>query len=469
MRSHRRFLSTLDAAVDRAGVRDAAAVPVKGFPWLRGNRFLAAMKARLDSPEARSFWLRRLQALDLAARRKEVANLPDHAIRALSERNDPDRQALFNRVWEASEALMTGEITPPGYFDAVRAALEIPDEYETVMRAVGLYPVASVPVALLTHRVRRKFLRWHESPPESLPVSGELRYYLPAPSADASPASPGGPFAGTERDPLGLPRLPQAEKARLAARFAPALVQDTAAPYDRWGEIVWDGDTLKIDGKLPTVYYYFSHAFFRGNPVLQISYVIWYPERNGPEAPWIERGTPDGLTIRVSLDTAGVPFMADVMNTCGCYHFFMPRKEEVERIVSPHGGLPPFVPRWLPEDIPGSRLCLRVSSGWHQVMRVSTAKASDPVARSYHLVPYGVLEALPRNTGGTASMFDDRGIAKGSDRIEPLIFFPMGIPNVGSMRQRGHHAIKLVGRAHFDDPALFDSNFVFKTPPSDNP
>ena len=27
------------------------------------------------------------------------------------------------------------------------------------------------------------------------------------------------------------------------------------------------------------------------------------------------------------------------------------------------------------------------------------------------------------------------------------------------MRQRGHHPIERVGRAHFDDPDLFDRNF----------
>jgi hypothetical protein len=38
----------------------------------------------------------------------------------------------------------------------------------------------------------------------------------------------------------------------------------------------------------------------------------------------------------------------------------------------------------------------------------------------------------------------------------------MGIPDVGSMRQRGHHAVKLVGRSDFEDPDLFDDNFEFK-------
>jgi hypothetical protein len=38
----------------------------------------------------------------------------------------------------------------------------------------------------------------------------------------------------------------------------------------------------------------------------------------------------------------------------------------------------------------------------------------------------------------------------------------MGIPSIGSMRQRGHHAILLSGRAHFDDPDLFNVNFIFR-------
>jgi hypothetical protein len=30
------------------------------------------------------------------------------------------------------------------------------------------------------------------------------------------------------------------------------------------------------------------------------------------------------------------------------------------------------------------------------------------------------------------------------------------------MRQRGHHAIELIGRGHFDDPDLFNQSFLFK-------
>lgn len=81
--------------------------------------------------------------------------------------------------------------------------------------------------------------------------------------------------------------------------------------------------------------------------------------------------------------------------------------------------------------------------------------------RPYRLEPYEQLEMLPRSENTYESMFNSRGIAKDSERIEFLIFFPMGIPDVGSMRQRGHHAIKMVGRSYFEDPDLFDNNFEF--------
>jgi hypothetical protein len=95
------------------------------------------------------------------------------------------------------------------------------------------------------------------------------------------------------------------------------------------------------------------------------------------------------------------------------------------------------------------------------VQRLNSVKeAPDPVP--YELVPYEVLETLPHEDGRTESIFDEHGIARGSERVERFILFSMGIPSVGSMRQRGHHAIELIGRAHFDDPYLFDQNFVFK-------
>ncbi len=80
----------------------------------------------------------------------------------------------------------------------------------------------------------------------------------------------------------------------------------------------------------------------------------------------------------------------------------------------------------------------------------------------YRLVPYDILETLPRAEQKNESIFNAKGILKGSDRIEPLLLFSTGIRDVGAMSQRGHHPIKLVGKAHFDDPYLFDKSFIFK-------
>jgi hypothetical protein len=194
--------------------------------------------------------------------------------------------------------------------------------------------------------------------------------------------------------------------------------------------------------------------------VLQLNYIIWFAARNGLNSPRIERGNLDGLTVRISLDTGGLPFMVDIMNNCGCYHFFLPRKERVAHIIPSTFAIDAFVPRWLPDGFPKVRLSLRINSGWHQVDHIATAQLS-PEFISYQLVPYERLEMLPHSAYSHESIFNSRGIVKGTERIEPAIFFPMGIPDVGSMRQRGRHAIKMVGRAHFDDPYLFDRHFAF--------
>lgn len=102
-----------------------------------------------------------------------------------------------------------------------------------------------------------------------------------------------------------------------------------------------------------------------------------------------------------------------------------------------------------------------MSSGWHQVQRL-IAVEGEKTSIHYELVPYDLLESLPNEEGGTKSIFDAKGIGKGSERVERFILFSMGIPSIGSMRQRGHHAIELIGRVHFDDPHLFDQSFIFK-------
>ena len=149
------------------------------------------------------------------------------------------------------------------------------------------------------------------------------------------------------------------------------------------------------------------------------------------------------------------------MNNCGCYHFFLPAEGLVSAVREDPRGIEPLVAGTLPAGYPKLPLHLRIKAGWHQVDGIWAAPVSGDTL-GYGLVPYARLEALPSADGRVESLFTKEGIAKGTARIEPLLLFSMGIPDVGSMRQRGHHAIKLIGRAHFDDPYLLDQTFDWK-------
>ncbi len=457
------FLSVLDDRVDRSGVRDAATYPVPGFPYLRANRFLSSMKGKIDIQGGREQWTLWMRKLDLEAREKEIGNLPEDIVSSFSSRpgTGPTRAELYDRVKSCSDRLFEHDKVRPDFYETLIPLADVPDEYSFTMRAIGLYPLVAVPVAILTDRSRKKIRSWYEASLEDLPAEGRLSSFTPAKTLPLSREEVRSSLDTSKKNPLGVPIPDESDGKKIVEHFAPVFVQDVAAPYDRIGRMMWNRDCPDVDQEKPTVYYYFSHAFLKGSPVLQINYVIWFSERAGERAPGIEHGHLDGLTLRVSLDEQGRPFMVDVVNDCGCYHFFAPAKERVDRIVSRPLMFDPFVPQWLPDLSPGQHFGVRLNSGWHQVQRLMAGE-SFPESIPYELVPYDGLEALPREDGRAESIFSSKGIAKCSERIERFILFSMGIPKIGSMRQRGHHAIELIGRTQFDDPTLFDESFVFK-------
>ena len=457
------FLSALDERVDRSGVRDASSYPIPGFPYLRTNRFLSFLKNNIHGEAEREQWSLWMQKLDLEAREKEISNLPDEVVSTFpfQKGTEPTRSELYERAKSCSDRLLQHDKARPDFYATLKPLVHVPDEYSFSMRAIGLYPLAALPVAVLTDRSRKKIRSWYETNLKNLPVDGRLKSFTPAETSSLSEEEIQAILDSAKKNPWGVPFPDENLGKKIVQHFAPVFIQDDAAPFDRLGRLVWKGDCPDVDQSKPTVYYYFSNAFLKGQPILQINYVIWYSERAGQRAPGIERGHLDGLTLRVSLDDQGRAFMVDIVNDCGCYHFFAPEKERVFRIISRALRFDPFVPEWLPDILPGQRLGARLNSGWHQVQRLIAAK-DFPESIRYELVPYHVLEALPREGGRPESIFNSRGIARCSERIERFILFSMGIPKIGSMRQRGHHAIELIGRAQFDDPTLFDESFVFK-------
>jgi hypothetical protein len=457
------FLSQIDKTVDEAGVRDASSFRVAGFPYLRASRFLAAMKHHVETNDEKDQWLRLMRELDSRARAKEIANLPSPAVAGVTwnQAAFKDRDELSLRTEACASTLLQHDKSRPELLGALYESVRIPEEYSIFLRTVGLYPITTIPIDLLGEKLRRQFRKWYAADLKDLPVRGTLRSFAPPDGQDLPREAVNDLLMASSRNPLNIPLPGETEKEMLARSFAPVYVQDVAAPYDLPGRIVRKGDGAGVETGRPEIYYYFSHALLQGRPILQIVYVIWFPRRAGPAAPVLERGEFDGLTMRVSLDVNGEVFMVETMNNCGCYHLFAPRRERVERVRPKPLALDPFVPQWLPEVPEGKRLTIRINSGWHQVQRLYADEAPHESVR-YELVPYETLEELPGSDGSSMSIFNSAGIMKGAGRIEPLILFSAGIPSVGSMRQRGHHAIEFRGHAHFDDPYLFEESFVFK-------
>ncbi|MDY6903346.1 MAG: hypothetical protein SWH61_01550 [Thermodesulfobacteriota bacterium] len=466
-----RFLNLLDEAVAEEDVGNASVGTIAGFPYLRVDRFLAGVPPLLSFDDEKSCWARWVLEKGIVTREKEIACLSPDAQKRLASAagTTPDPASLSRHMNTCAISMFTNDQSREGFFEAVTEAAEVPGEYVTSLRIAGAYPLTSLPVVLLTRKAHKRMRQWHQQQADDIPVHGKLVHYrcvgatiLNAGDADAVKKR----IAKTADNALSVPRPDSVDVLILARAFAPVLIQDETGPNDRIGRIVWRNGEIAVDTDTPVVYYYLTNAFYRDRPIVQINYAAWYPARKGGESPWIEQGRIDGLTIRISLDSRGVPFMVDMMNNCGCYHFFMPRKGVVKAIKPKRFTIDAFIPRELPAEFPEKRLTVQMNTGWHQVRHIDTsppanAGEADNGAVPYTLLPYDFLETLPKTGGTCESMFDNKGIVKGSGRIEPLLLFPMGIPKVGSMRQRGNHALKLVGREHFSDPRLFDNNFEY--------
>ena len=459
---YRHFYTALDDVVRRYEAGEASVYPVHGFPYLRTNRFLAEMKDRISSDEETKLWIDEMLLLNITARKKEISNLPDPAIVKLAETagDVSSREDLLSALEIYTDRLLMHDRYRSGFIEAVKAGVDIAGEYSTAMRTFGLYPLAYYPVLWATEDQYEVFKAWHNNPLEELSADGSVTVFVPPDNEVLSPKELSALFIAAGKDALGRPNLTDAQLKKLIAAYAPVIHQDVAADYDFFGEVRWQNDRVTLDRLNHTVYYYITHGFFKGQPALQLNYSFWYSGRWGRNAPRIEHGPLDGITIRITLDSQGMPVIMDVMNNCGCYYFSAPRKDKVDRIVPSSSGLYPFVPTWLPESYPANRLHLRINSGWHQVQHIFTRDVPGNTF-TYQLLPYDVLEALPKEGISSESVFTPKGIMKDSSRIEPYIFFSMGIPKVGYMRQRGHHAIKLIGKAHFTDPDVFDKYFIF--------
>jgi hypothetical protein len=455
----------VDQAVEEAGVGDGMAARVAGFPYLRASRFLASY-ARDDLAGGQfDQWLERMTILGRGAHRVELANLPAVQLedlgRALAEvglRDTSPRDALE----QCAERLAAADSARPERRAALRGAVHVPDDYATWQRVVGLYWITRIPFANGVRGWQQDVRDTFARPLEALPVSGRLTAYAPPPGSFGRKEL-AAVLARASANPLGIPDPGSEDLESLFRAFAPRFVVDTAGAADLPGELGWGKDgPPRVVSSLPVVYRRVSHARFEGRALLQLNFAIWFPERPLEEGWDILGGHLDGVLWRVTLAPDGEPWVFDTIHHCGCYHQFFP---------TPRAGLRPqpdtldeiaFVPQVLPRADPGMRITLRVAARTHYLERVILDAGLPEPAREYVFADDDALRSLPLGAGGRRSLFRPDGIVQGSERGERWLYWPMGVPEPGAMRQWGRHATAFVGRRHFDDPGLLERYFTLE-------
>ena len=454
------WFAALDEAVDGAGVRDAQETRIPGFPYLRVNRFLSALKSRARSETEMQAFALRLAALDYDARKAEIANLPQERIETLpAQVASGSRSEAVTRTRQCAHLLREVDAAEPGAREMLIARAEVPDDYSTALRVAGLYALTRYPFAAGVRKWESEMsAAFARAPGSSLPV---VRY-APPPAQPRSREAIGRLLVASAANPLGLPEPEAQDLADLLAAYAPSFEVEIGGDYDRFGQLRWlrERKTPSVDAAEQVVYAHTSLTLYRGHALLQLVYTIWFPERPPREAGDILAGTLDGVVWRVTLAPDGEPLVYDTIHPCGCYHMFFPTPRA--HVLPPPNDIEEwaFSPQQLPRVQDGERPVLRVATRTHYIERVSLVRGMDSVAR-YELGDYNELRSLRWAGGRSRSAFAPDGLVTGTERPERLIYWPMGIHSAGAMRQWGRHATAFVGRRHFDDAHLFEQRFEF--------
>jgi hypothetical protein len=452
-----RWLAAIDDAVARAGVGDASAYRIPGFPYLRDDRFTASFAAQAYRDDVLFAALAQAaRSLDREARAVEIGNLPMPALAALAS---GERDAVAARTEACAGEIMAADLAQPAQRGRVLDNARVPDDYIDWNRIVGLYPLAHPFFAA-------GVARWHEEAIEAFrsyaaggaPQAAAVRY-MPASGTPLSAARIREMLARAPRDGLGRIHPAPADLDRLFDAFAPVIEVENGGQADAIGALGWGPEAPPVvDASRPIVYRRMAYTRYGGEVLPQLVYTAWFSERPRTSAVDVLAGKLDGIVFRVTLGGDGNALVYDSIHPCGCYHMFFP-SARLRELPSPRPGDEwTFAPAPAPEPRDGQRIVLHLQSGTHYLTGVGADRAAGGTA--YAMEDDDSLRSLPLPGGGRRSIYAADGLVAGSERLERLLFWPMGVPSAGTMRQWGHNATAFLGRRHFDDADLIERRYA---------
>jgi hypothetical protein len=267
------FFATLDQRAADAQVIDPGAFRVEGHPYLRVNRFLASFREETGDTAAFGAWVDRMQALDQEARKFEIANLPEAAGSASGSANE--KAELSARVTSCGNLLRAADFQDSSQQAGLRKKVTVPDEYLSLWRVLGLYPLTSL---FVSHGVSN----WHSEARKTFstepPVGWQTVRYVPEKTGELQDASQ--IVTSTKRDALRMPSYSSTGLEALFRMYAPIWEVQTEAEYDRIGAPIWSSKgELSIDTRQPRTYTLLSFTRFGKEILTQLNYIIWFPAR----------------------------------------------------------------------------------------------------------------------------------------------------------------------------------------------
>jgi hypothetical protein len=456
------WLTSVDTAISEAGVNDAEAYRVPGFPYLRVNRFLSSFRQKAGSdPVAFAAWQDRMRELEARTRGYELENMPTAALSSIGAGN---RQDAMARVEHCAAVLAKYDAGSGSRRRALVDRAQVPDDYADWKRIAGLYPLVKLPFFEFAKGWQTESTDMFRQANTSPADQEHSRRFSPAASGMSGPAVTA-TLGRAKADALGIPQFTSRETESLLATFAPVYEIATTGDYDGFGFLHWGPSPApEVDTRQPTVYGRVAFTRYGERTLVQLVYLIWFPER--PANGWLDllSGRLDGLIFRVTLSPTGEPLVYDSIHACGCYHMFFPTPS-VKPIPPPETRVEwAFIPRSLPAIQAPQRVVLRLTSRSHYLIDVHPEAAGTEAGSPYTIADDGVLRTLPI-AGGARSMFGPSGIVAGTQRGERIFTWPLGIDDAGAMREWGRHATALVGRRHFDDADLIARRFEMLAAP----
>lgn len=452
----RNLVQSVEQAVQRNRVRDHASHRINGFPYLRSNRFLASFNHEVNSDHMFASWTEQLRQLAVEGWQYEYMNLDTESqqtllLTARALQYEDTLTALDN----CSQVLLDQELSQEKQRQLLHEQVVVPDAYRLWQRILGLYPLVSPFFKLGVIDWHEATYNTHAKGRADLPVNGKLlRYGTSTQSTQMTYPEVAEILDKADTHPLGIIKTNKEKLQRLFDTYAPVFEVDTASNDDRIGAIQLTEDASPlVDTSRPVVYQYISYTRLQQEVLPQLNYMVWFPAR--PKSSMIDPlgGELDGLIWRVTLLPDGQPLLFDSIHLCGCYHMLFPTQHAAVT-TNQVGYEEPLLILSQVNIEEGQRVYLRVASNSHYIDSVDTRGSIVESEVALTGMDKNQLRSLASGDKNQ-SLYGEDGIISQSARLERFIFWPMGIPSPGAMRQPGNHATAFVGRRHFDDAFLF--------------